>query len=615
MKKIVIVAVFLGAVGAIAAWGLNRAARPDRDSVGANSVVGTGNRSIVEAAQIASSPQVTRVPVRYTDITARAGLRWRYDNGATGQHYFIETTGGGVALFDYNNDGYLDIFSPQGGPVPGAKAAENASRAIDTDNVLYRNNGDGTFTDVTKSAGLDVDTGYGQAVSSADYDNDGWADLYVSAYGGNHLFHNNGNGTFRDVTAKAGVSDTTSTLGAEGEPRWPLSSAWGDYDRDGHLDLFVAHYAHWSPALNKQCFNPSRKLLSYCRPQVYAPDYSRLYHNNGDGTFTDVSQSSKIAQASGKCMGAVWFDPDDDGWLDLFVSSDTLPDLLFHNNRDGTFTEQGTLSGVAVGADGAAMSGMGIGVGDYDNDAREDLFVVNYSLEPKSVLHNLGGGLFENLSYASNIASMNLQYIGFGLEMCDYDLDGWKDVMVGNGHVLDLAEEHTEGSSYPQSQQLLHNQGNGKFVDDLRSLGDLRIPRVTRGIAVGDIDNDGDPDAVMVAHDGPLSLFRNDGGNKSHWITLRLEGDPLKEAVGAKVVIHSASGRRQVQWVRGGSSYGSHSDSRITFGLAGEDKIKALEVRWPDGRRQKFGALTANAFYYLHQGQTPRLDPRIQRSR
>lgn len=548
----------------------------------------------------AASPRVTSSEIRFTDVSAAAGLHWSYTNGATGRHLFVETTGGGAALFDFDNDGNLDLFAPQGGPVPGA--AGNATR-FPTRNVLYHSDGQGHFTDVTAGSGLDAFTGYGQGVAAADYDNDGRADLYVTAYGGNHLFHNEGGGRFADVTRTAGVGDRAAEL------PWPLSAAWGDYDNDGRLDLFVCHYVRWSPALDRHCPRADGQL-AYCRPQVYEGSHCRLYRNDGDGTFQDETARSGIGKLTGKSMGAAWLDVDDDGWLDLFVSNDTMPNFLLHNNHDGTFTDRGLTAGVGVGPSGEPLSGMGIGLGDYDRDGREDLFVVNFAGQPKSVFRSLGKGYFVDRSYASNIASTNLQFLGFGLECVDYDLDGYPDLVVGNGHVLDNPDVLGNGTTYTQSQQLFHNQHDGTFAEDRRSLGDLVQPRVTRGLAVGDYDNDGDIDVVMAAQNGPLQLFRNDGGNRNHWITLRLEGvQSARDAVGARLSVRADHGA-QTAWVRGGSSYCSQSDLRVTFGLGADTAIRSLQVRWPRGRVQRFGSLQGNRFYWLREGSSPVPDPR-----
>ena len=309
--------------------------------------------TVISPQTAAAAPLLTQYPLRFTDVSEAAGLHWAYRNGATGKHHMIETTGGGVAFFDYNNDGLLDIFAVQSGPDPKAGPTE---RNFPNTSVLYRNNGDGTFTDVTAGSGLDKYLGYGQGVTVADYDNDGWPDLYVTAYGGNHLLRNNRNGTFTDVTAQAGLADLAAEL------PWPLSAAWGDYDNDGHLDLFVCHYARWSLALDKPYEGPDGKM-AYDRPQVYDPSHDRLYHNNGDGTFTDVSEKAGIRKLEGKSMSAVWLDYDEDGWMDLFVTNDTMPNFLLHNNRNGTFTDKAIVAGVGLDDQGPGGFGHGAGRG------------------------------------------------------------------------------------------------------------------------------------------------------------------------------------------------------------------------------------------------------------
>lgn len=565
--------------------------------------------TVIRPSAAARSRQVTSFPVRFTDVTAAAGIGWQFNNGAEGINFFIEQTGGGVAFLDYNHDGLLDIFAVQGGPVPGAGTP--AGR-FSTRNVLYRNDGDGTFTDVTREAGLDVQTGYGQGVSVADYDNDGWPDIYVTAYGGNHLFHNNGNGTFQEVTQKAGLGPSASPE-ASSVDSWATSSAWADYDNDGHLDLYVCHYCRWSVPLDPP--NGMRQENNgNPAPVLYEPTHSRLYHNNGDGTFTDVTVRAGLSELRGKSLSAAWIDYDEDGWLDLFVANDTMPNFLLHNNRDGTFTNRAAAAGVALSPSGLTTASMGIGIFDYRNEGREDIFVSNFSGEPKTVWHNAGRGVFEDGVQKTRIAATNRRYLGFGVECFDYDLDGFPDVIVGNGHVVSrMSETNADGETYAQSQQLLHNERDGTFVEDLRSLGDLVLPRVTRGLAVGDYDNDGDVDVLMVSQAGPLQLYRNDGGNRNHWITFRLEGvHSNRDAVGARVTVNTEDGR-QTQWVKGGSSYCSHSDLRLTFGLGRGTKIRALEIRWPRGLRQRFGALEADRFYLVREALDPMLDPRLSK--
>ncbi len=564
--------------------------------------------TVIDSRVAAASRQIASVPIRFTDISKAAGITWQFNNGAHNsagtREPFIVQTGGGVALWDYNNDGLLDIFAVQGGPLPGASELPGA---YSTQNVLYRNNGDGTFADVTREAGLAGPTGYGQGVSVADYNNDGWLDLYITAIGGNHLFRNNGDGTFTDVTEEAGVADRLIP-GIKAHPTWPTSSAWADYDNDGYLDLFVCHYCQWSPEMDRE-----DTLGQFPAPMQFPPSHCCLYHNNGDGTFTDVTAGANLLGQWGKSLSAVWFDYDDDGWPDLFVSNDTMADFLFHNNRNGTFTNVAVELGAAYDKMGHATASMGIGVSDYLHSGRPDLFVVNYAGEAKTVLEDTGR-TFLNNSQASGLSADNMQYLGFGLECFDYDLDGWQDVVIGNGHVSPMVAKATvDGETFAQSQLLLHNEGNGTFLQDDRSLGDLVQPRVTRGLAVGDFDNDGDVDIAMVSELGPLSLFRNDGGNQNHWLTLRLEGVKCnRDAVGTKVTIATVGGR-QTQWVRSGSSYCSHSDMRLTFGLGNAARVISLVVRWPSGRVQHHEGLAADKFYWLQEGSAPIEDPRTNK--
>jgi len=564
--------------------------------------------TIVDPATEGSKPRYTSQEMRFADVSGLAGITWTFNNGGNLGKVVLDQLGAGVAFIDYNNDGLLDIFAVQGGPLPGATGdAANFSKR----NVLYRNNGDGTFTDVTTTAGLDEYTGYGMGVSVADYDNDGWPDIYVTAYGGNHLFHNNHNGTFTDVTAKAGVDDVKPLPGSTSAPL-PTSSTWVDYDRDGRLDLFVCHYYLWSPdmAESRPCDATSLAHRVNCGPEQYPMSHCRLFRSNGDGTFTDVSEKAGLFKISGKSLGVALIDYDDDGWPDLFVTNDVEPNNLLHNNRDGTFTDVASASGVALNEKGQASAGMGIGVGDYDNDGREDLFVVNFARQMKSVYHNLGSGVFENTSYASGMGGINLEFLGFGMECFDYDLDGYKDLIYANGHILQVYE-WDKVSSYPQSQQILHNQGNGTFVDDQHSLGDLAAPMVGRGLAVGDVDNDGDLDVAIMSQTGALKLYRNDGGNKNAWVTFRLEGvNSNRDAIGAKVTV-KAGASTQVQWVRGGSSYCSHSDTRVTFGLGKLTGVTSGEIRWPDGTKQALDSMASNTSYYVREGAKPTPDPRV----
>ena len=558
--------------------------------------------TILSASDVAAAPQITSHPIRFTDVSHESGIRWKFENGATGLHLAVESTGGGVAFLDYNNDGLLDIFAVQGGPVPGAVG--NA-RNFSTKNVLYRNNGDGTFTDVTESAGLGSHGGYGQGVSVADYNNDGFADIYVTAYGGNSLFRNNGNGTFADVTEAAGLRDL------HGITPWPLSSGWADFNNDGHLDLFVCHYAEWTPQTNKPCKSTDGQP-AYCRPEVYPASHCSLFRNNGDGTFTDISVASGISSASGKSMGVSWFDYDDDGWMDIFVTNDTMVNSLFHNNRDGTFTDLAIRAGVAYGTMGHASSGMGVGTADFTESGRQDLIFVNFANEPKAIMLNTGDGLFSYDSDKAKVSSSNLEFLGFGVDCLDYDNDAYIDFVVGNGHVLDHPDPADAEDSYSQSQQLFHNQGDGTFIEDVHSLGDLVNPRVTRGLAVGDFNNDGAVDVLMVSQTGPLQLYRNDGGNLNNWIGLRLEGVASnRDAIGSKIK-YAIGGKVHYRRVNGGGSYCSYSDRRLNLGLKEHKTTDYIEVTWPTGKKQRALNVQGNAHYIWREGEPIARDPRIK---
>lgn len=519
----------------------------------------------------------------FRDVTARAGLAFRYDNDATPAHRFIETTGGGCAFLDADNDGLLDVFAVQGGPAPGGTARARPADA------LCRNQGDGTFRDVTREAGLDGDTGYAQGVAAADYDNDGWTDLLVTRYGGLELFHNR-HGRFERVTRAAGLVES-------GEAHWCTSAAWGDYDRDGFLDLFVCHYASWFPDVDHPCFDEQRQRI-YCAPTEYLGDTSELFHNNRDGTFRDVSGRSGIGALSGRALGAAWLDADADGWPDLFVANDMSANWLLRNNHDGTFRDAAAAVGVANGPAGLPLSGMGVAAADFDGDGQEDLFVANFSRQPRSYFRRQGPSIFQWFSARAGVGDANQPFLAFGVESLDYDLDGWPDLVVGNGHV----NERVEGDvTYRERQQLLRNRGDGRFEEDRAAAGDLDAPRVTRGLAVGDFDNDGHPDVLASGPAGGLALFRNDGFRDRHWIGFRLRGSTgNRDGVGARVTV-TAGGRPRVRVARSGSSYASRGDPRCLFGLGALAGIDAVEVAWPDGRRTRHAGLAAGRYYLLDE--------------
>jgi hypothetical protein len=410
-----------------------------------------------------------------------------------------------------------------------------------------------------------------------------------------------------DVTQRAGVADNTHG------PRWSTSAAWGDYNKDGHLDLFVCHYTLWTPEKDVVCKNP-QDARSYCHPLLYTPESPTLYRNNGDGTFTEAPQQAGLSGLKGRELGVAWLDYDGDGWPDIFVANDLTANFLLHNNRNGTFTNVALSMGVGLMDTGVALAGMGVGVGDYDNDGREDIVVTNFSNQPKVVYHNRNGKFFENATYSSGIGATSQLVLGWGCEFLDYDLDGYKDVIVGNGHVNDDVETYSQGIAYQEPKQLFHNRGNGTFQEDTASLGELAAPVVTRGIAVGDFDNDGDPDVLANNHNGEAQLFRNEGGNANAWITFRTVGAGARnnrDGIGAKIEI-TYGGRRQAAEVRSGSSYASHSDRRVIFGLGKAERIDSARIRWLDGREEVVRGLAARHFYVLTEGQGAAVDPRAK---
>ncbi|MDQ2731801.1 MAG: CRTAC1 family protein [Armatimonadota bacterium] len=544
---------------------------------------------------------LTQNPVVYKDVTASAGIHFQHVNGAGGHRYYAETLGAGCAFLDYDNDGWLDLFAVQSGPLPHVGSGRPSR------NALYRNNRDGTFTDVTEQAGLGKNYGYGHGCSVADFDNDGFKDILVTGYGEIHLFRNNGNGTFTDVTQKAGLTQPPRSSA------WSNSAAWADYNNDGHLDLFICHYIKWTPETDVNCPQPDGKPRGFCDPYVYPADTCVLYRNNGDGTFTDVSVKSGISKYKNKALSVAWFDYNGDGWEDIIVASDGTPGLLLRNNKDGTFTDVAAETGVAYGENGSIYNGMGIALGDVRHSGHEDLMVMNFSGQPKSVFFNNGDGTFQNATMSSRIGSTSLKVVGFGCALVDYDLDGWVDLVVANGHVNDLAPKYYVGVDYAEPKQLFHNNKDGTFTEDPASLGDMKALGVARGLAVGDYNNDGAPDFLVSQINGPLSLYENQGGAANEWITFRLEGVHCnRDAVGAKVWVH-AGGMVQYAEVRSGSSYCSHSSERLSFGLGSAKKVDKVQVRWPRGKEETFGPFPSRAFYHIkeggHSGPDPHLAP------
>ncbi len=519
-------------------------------------------------------------------VTTPSGLTFVHQNSPTSQKYLIETMGGGVALLDYNNDGLLDIFFVNGGKLTDPmKRPERFDRSNPRYwNRLYRQNPDRTFSDVTESAGLATagEANYGMGVAAADYDNDGYTDLYVTNYGRNILYHNNGNGTFSDVTIKAGVS-------AVG---WSTSAGFIDYDNDGRLDLFVARYMEWDTAHSKACGGTWKV---YCLPGEYPATTNLLFHNRGNGTFEDVSQHSGIAAKKARSLGVAFNDYDADGWVDLFVANDGMEQFLFHNNRDGTFTEKALDSGVALSDDGKPYAGMGVDFRDYDNDGRPDLIVTNLARQIYAVYHNDGNGQFSYRSLETGVGTLSAGSSGWGVRWEDFDNNGWKDLFVAQSHVMDNVEQIDPSLHYREAPLLALNH-DGRFE---RGDPGTTAPVAGRGAAFGDLNNDGWMDVVTSNLGDRPSLFWNKGG-REHWLTIKLQGTRSnRDGFGALVQVNG-----QTQFAGSGGSYLSASDKRVHFGLGNATEAN-VDVLWPSGTRQVLHAVSANKFVEIREPERP----------
>jgi hypothetical protein len=528
----------------------------------------------------ASSPQIE--PVKFKNIAASSGVRFFLNNSATPQKYQIEPMVAGAAVFDYNNDGRPDLYFVNGARIPDLRKA-----GPEYYNRLYRNNGDGTFTDVTEQAGVKGD-GYSMGVAAGDYDNDGWEDLYVVGVNRNTLFHNNGDGTFTDLTDKAGLT----LLDSKGYKPWSICAGWFDYDNDGWLDLFVVNYCDWGLDKDPYC-GSSRGARVYCHPSKFAPLPNALYHNNRDGTFTDVSTASGIGKFLGKGMGVAFADYDDDGYTDVFVANDTTRNFLFHNNRDRTFSEVGLQTGVAFNGDGAALSYMGADFRDVDNDGRPDLFVTAISNETFTYFHNLDGRLFEDLTGRSNLGRLSLLRSGWSNGIYDLNNDGWKDLVAVNSHVNDNIEMEMN-VAFKQPNAVFLNAGK-TFVDVSAGAGeDFQAAAAHRGCAFGDLDNDGKIDLVVSVLNGPAEIFRNVSVGDNHWLLVKTVGTRSnRDGIGAKLRLESPSSV-QYNHVTTSVGYASSSDSRVHFGLGNDTVVKSLEIHWPSGIRQELYHLKAD---------------------
>ncbi len=528
-------------------------------------------------------------PAWYIDVAAEAGIAVRNVNGGvTSKRYIIESTGSGVAILDYDRDGWPDIFLVNGSTLPGAKPLETPT------NHLFHNNRNGTFTDVTVKAGL-VSTGWGQGACVGDYDNDGFDDIYVTGYGTNRLFHNQGNGTFLEVAQQAGVAGS----GKE----WGTGCAFVDYDRDGKLDLVVADYVHFdlakTPAPGQAAGCNWKGAPVMCGPRGLASAPNILYHNIGHGKFEDASKTSGIeSTAAHYCFSVTTLDYNHDGWPDLYIACDSTPSILYRNNRNGTFTDVGVDSSVAFNEDGREQAGMGSTAGDYDGDGKLDIFKTNFSDDTSTLYHNNGDGTFTDATFAAGLG-INTDALGWGTAFADVDNDGWPDLLVANGHVYPEVDAEVMGTRYREPRFLYYNLGNGKFKDLSRSAGPgLTELRSGRGMAIADLFNDGRLDAVVNNLSDYPMLLVNIARNQNHWLGLRLIGTSSnRDAIGALVTLHGIR-RIWVDEVRSGSSFNSSNDLRLHFGLGSSPQILSIEVRWPNGGDETF-APPANLDHFI----------------
>ena len=511
----------------------------------------------------------------FEDVAAKTGVRFRHAASKTSQKYLPESMGSGVAMLDYNNDGLLDLFFVNGAalrdPMPaGAKPDKSDPRYW---NRLFRNNGDGTFTDVTLPAGLRGE-GYGMGVAVGDFNNDGLPDLYVTSFGANNLYRNNGDGTFTDVTREAGVAGAG----------WSVGACFVDYDHDGHLDLIVTRYLDWDFDKSIYCGKPEAGYRAYCHPDEFKPTTHLVYRNNGDGTFTDVSKQSGIGAVPAKGLGISINDFDRDGWPDIAVANDSFPEQLFRNNRDGTFTEVAAQMALAFDEDGKTFAGMGIDFADYDNDGWPDVFINSLATQRYALFQNQKGRAFDYVSGAAGISRATLSHSGWGAKLIDYDNDGWKDLFVVQGHVMDNVELTQPSARYREPLLLMRNR-KGKFEDISKSSGAIfQPPFAARGAAFGDLNNDGFMDVAINCNDGPALVLMNRGGNENHWLLVNTIGTKSnRDGIGARIRLVSASGEEQHGFVSTAGSYASASDKRVHFGLGQDTAARLIEVTWPSG--------------------------------
>ncbi|HUA14884.1 MAG TPA: CRTAC1 family protein [Verrucomicrobiae bacterium] len=524
--------------------------------------------------------------IHFSDITARAGIHFIDNNGAFGKKWLPETMGPGCAFIDYDNDGYPDILLINGEDFPG-HPHEGA-----TPLKLYHNNHDGTFTDVTRRAGLAVSM-FGLGVAVGDYDNDGYDDIFVSALGQSHLFHNNGNGTFTDVTKSAGMW---------GPNEFSTSAAWVDYDRDGKLDLVVANYVQWSEKTDLYCtIDGTHK--SYCTPESYKGASVRLWHNLGGGKFEDATQKAGMGDPTSKSLGIAVLDYNDDGWPDILIANDTQPNKLYLNKKNGTFEERGVTAGIGFSEDGVARAGMGVDAADYDHSGHPSVLISNFANQMVSLYHNEGNGLFVDEAPQSEVGRATLITLGFGCFFFDYDNDGWPDIFVADGHIEDGVESVQKRVKFAEPAHLFRNLGGGKFTEVTDRMGKaFAAPRVARAAAYGDIDNDGFLDVLVTTNAGPAYLFHNEGGT-NHSLRVKLVGTKSNRDGIGSVVRVGAGGSKQVKMLRSGSSYLAQSELVLTFGLASGTKADSVEIDWPSGLVDHLSNVEAGQTVTVQEGK------------
>ncbi|HJU56027.1 MAG TPA: CRTAC1 family protein [Pyrinomonadaceae bacterium] len=540
----------------------------------------------------APEPDKNGLGVTFVNVAGKAGITARTIYGDERKNrYLLETTGSGAAFIDYDNDGWEDIFLVNGTRLDGVAGAGAPT------NRLYRNNGNSTFTDVTARAGL-VRSGWGQSVCVGDYDNDGFDDLFVSSFGKNALYRNNGNGSFSEVGAAAGVANNRT--------RWGSGSAFVDYDRDGHLDLFVASYIDLdlkSAPLPETGPCLYKGVMVACGPPGLAGGVNALYRNNGDGSFTDVSEKAGITKANGTYgLGVLVADFDNDGWPDIYVANDSSPAALYHNNKNGTFTDVGVEAGCAFSVDGKPQAGMGVTAGDYDRDGWLDIFKTNFAGDTSSLYHNVGKGIFDDVTFAAGVG-VNTRWLGWGCGFVDVDNNGWLDVFLVNGHVYPEVEKLTTEAGYAQRKVLYRNLQNGRFADVSEQVGGAVIePTPARGCAFGDFDNDGRMDILINPVNAVPELLRAESVNQNNWLKIKTIGTKSNRAgIGARIKCVTSDGS-QIDEVRSGGSYYSQNDRRVHFGLGSNRKVKSIEIRWPSGQVDTLNETAANQLIIVKEG-------------